>query len=187
MALVEDRLDKLKSRAVPEYVRQRRSKQDQRRSRHGKKEAKLTNFFISSPSVTPSFTPVRFLNIPPIRSSLKITISGTKYFIRQGLLTKRALGIRDWSLATNEAGMAGRGRVGVPQGSRGPGTKIKWDSRERFGKFRRREASWEKESRDGSESGRRGKGFELRRDQPAVHRRESGEGRYMGGGKKDEP
>jgi hypothetical protein len=75
MALVEDRLDKLKSRAVPEYVRQRRSKQDQRRSRHGKKEAKLTNFFISSPSVTPSFTPVRFLNIRPIRSSLKITIS----------------------------------------------------------------------------------------------------------------
>lgn len=71
--------------------------------------------------------PTRFRIIRPMRSSLQITSSCPKYRILQGLLTNRARGSRWVRRCEKTAGMAGRGRTVPDQGSRGPGTKTKWD------------------------------------------------------------
>lgn len=56
-----------------------------------------------------------------------MTSSIPKYFMRHGLETKRALGILCVRREEKVDGMAGRGRVDEDQGSRGPGTKMKWE------------------------------------------------------------
>jgi hypothetical protein len=97
-------------------------------------------------SASSSFTLTRFRIIRPIKSSRQMTSSCPKYRIRHGLLTKRALGIRAVRREVKVCGRGGRGRVAEDQGSRGPGTKMKWDVWRR-GRETRRSVSALKPSR----------------------------------------
>lgn len=76
-----------------------------------------------APSV-PSLICTIFLNILPIRSSRKMTISWSKYFSLAGLLVKVAFGTLARMGSTKLSGMGGRGSVDDDHGSVGPGMKM---------------------------------------------------------------